>query len=311
MSGDFELNTAVSNPRDLAASDLSSYDAVYLGNPFCRLYEDNYLEDPKALGEGIARVRDLGLRPYVTTYAAPRNRDLDQIRRGLEAAARAGADAIEAHNLGVIRIARKEFPTLAVHAGGFANVYTDLGAEVLGEYGVRRITPNYELSLEEIAEIRDRAGVPVEILVHGKIPLGVSHYCFLLEHAEPAGVECPALCQQDFFLTKGDWAMKSVGKGILSGRDVCMLEHLPRLWAAGHRAFRVETISEGPAYRREIGRVYREAIRRAAEGGYGVAEGWWGPIRAHSAMGLCNGFYFGLSGRDYVGTASAAAGKPS
>ncbi|HEU5394826.1 MAG TPA: U32 family peptidase, partial [Candidatus Methylomirabilis sp.] len=104
----FELNTDISNRRDLQASDLTPYDALYLGNPYCRDYEANFLERVDELAEAIRRVKGEGRRAYVTTYAAPRNSFLDQIRRVLEAAEREGADAVEVHNLGVLRICRTE-----------------------------------------------------------------------------------------------------------------------------------------------------------------------------------------------------------
>ena len=182
----------------------------------------------------------------MTTYAAPRNDFLPKVRKMLEASAAAGAEAVEVHNLGILKIAHDEFPELPVHVGGFANVYTAAGAEVLRGFGAVRFTPNYELSLDEINEITTACGAPMELLVHGKMPLGISDYCFLLDYEEKWGVKCPDLCQKELFLKQGDWAMKSVGKGILSGKDVCMLEHLPRLLAEGHRHFRIETVSESP-----------------------------------------------------------------
>ncbi|MBI3087039.1 MAG: U32 family peptidase, partial [candidate division NC10 bacterium] len=99
------------------------------------------------------------------------------------------------------------------------------------------------------------------------------------------------------------------GKGILSGKDVCMLEHLPLLLADGHRHFRIETVSETPAYRREVGAVYREALRRAAEEPFRQEERWWDMVRAHARIGVCNGFYFGKSGMDYAGIRPDAAGS--
>ncbi|HEV8663937.1 MAG TPA: peptidase U32 family protein [Candidatus Methylomirabilis sp.] len=296
----FELNTDISNRRDLQSSDLTPYDALYLGNPYCRDYEANFLERVDELAEAIRQVKGAGRRAYVTTYAAPRNSFLDQIRRVLEVAEREGADAVEAHNLGVLRICRTECPGLPVFVGGFANVYTDVGARVLLDSGARRLTPNYELSLEEIGLLARNTGAEVELLVHGKMPLGISDYCFLLEYEKAWGIPCPSLCQQDLYLRQGDWAMKSVGKGVLSGRDVCMLEHLPALWAAGYRTFRLTALSERPAYRAEVGAVYRAALTGAAAGGGAFPEAWWEVIRRHSRIGLCNGFYFGQSGQAYV-----------
>ena len=303
--GVVELSTTVSNLRHLRASDLAPYDAVYLGNVYCRLYEGNLLERPAELREAIRLVRARGKRPRLTTYAAARNDTLPAIRSALEVAAAEGADAVEVHALGLLTLARDEFPGLRLHVGNFANVYTDAAVEALAPFGVARITPSHELTLAELDALAEAGGVPLEIPVHGKLPLGVSDSCVLLDHAAAWGVACPDLCQREVFLRKeADWALKSVGKGILSGRDVCLLEHLPRLLAAGHRHFRIEAVSESPAYRREVGTVYREALERALAGDGRVEARWWETLRRHARVGLCNGFYFGHSGMEYLGPAA-------
>ncbi|HYL79290.1 MAG TPA: peptidase U32 family protein [Candidatus Acidoferrum sp.] len=303
----YELNTSIANLRDLRASDLRSYDGVYLGDIYCRVYEANFLEHLDDLREGLRLVADQGKRAYLTTYAAPRNDFLPKVRKALETAAKAGAQAVEVHNLGILKMAHDEFPDLPLHVGGFANIYTDAGVEVLRGFGAVRFTPNYELSLDEIQEIASACRAPMELLIHGKMPLGISDYCFLLDYEQKWGVKCPDLCQKELFLKQGTWAMKTVGKGILSGKDVCMLEHLPRLLADGHRHFRIETVSETPAYRSEVAAVYRRALDRAAEGIGELDEGWWEALHAHAHIGLCNGFYFGKSGMDYTGFRPEAA----
>lgn len=305
----YELNTTIANLRDLRASDLSDYDAIYLGDIYCRIYEGNFLERAADLKEGLQILHDQGKRAYVTTYAAPRNDFLPKVRKMLEAAASAGADAVEVHNLGVLRIAHQEFPEMPLHVGGFANVYTAAGVEVLGQHGAVRFTPNYELSLDEINEVATDSGLPMELLLHGKMPLGISDYCFLLEYEEKWGVKCPDLCQKELFLKQGDWAMKSLGKGILSGKDVCMLEHLPRLLGEGHRDFRIETVSESAEYRRDVAAVYRAALDRALDGDVALDDKWSEVLLRHARIGLCNGFYFGRSGMDYAGIRPEAMGS--
>ena len=309
MTRSFELTTTIANLRDLRASDLRDYDGVYLGDTYCRLYEANFLEQLGDLKEGLRILQGQGKRAYVTTYAAPRNDFLPKVRKMLEVSAAAGAEAVEVHNLGILRIAHEEFPELPVHVGGFANIYTAAGAEVLRGFGAVRFTPNYELSLDEIHEITTTCGAPLELLLHGKMPLGVSDYCFLLDYEEKWGVKCPDLCQKELFLKQGDWAMKSLGKGVLSGKDVCMLEHLPRLLAEGHRHFRIETVSESPEYRREVAAVYHAALERVIGGDGNVDEGSWETLRRHARIGLCNGFYFGRSGMDYQGLRPEALGS--
>jgi putative protease len=305
VQGPFELNTSLSNRTDLEVSDLSSYDAVYIGNSFCRIYEDNFLERLDDLRQAIRYVKGLGKRVYVCTYAVPRNVDVPQVRKVLEVAASEGVDAVEAHNLGIVRMAHREFPMLRLHVGGFANVYTDLTALVLKGYTVWRLTPNYELSLDEIDSLRERSGLEIELLLHGKIPLGVSHECFLLAHQEAAGIRCPQICQKDWFLRgPSGMVLKSVGKWVTSGTDMCMLEHLPMLLTRGYRIFRLETISETPTYRARIGRVYREALTTtldgAQDGFLNSQREWLKVIHGLSPNGLSNGYYFGRTGREYV-----------
>ena len=298
----FELNTTISNLRSLRETDLSAYDAVYLGNIYCRTFQENFLERLDDLREGIAHVKDRGLRAYVATYAAPRNDALPKVQKVLETAARAGADAIEVHNMGVLLMVHEQFPSLPVHVGGFANVYTDAGAAVLKEHGAVRFTPNYEISLDEVKSIADSVSLPAEILVHGKMPLGVSDSCFLLEYESKWAEKCPTVCQEDLFLRQGDWAIRPVGKGVLSGKDVCMLEHLPALVGAGYTMFRIEAAYETPAYRFNLAKIYRAAIERATQGDDTVDELAWHTVRQHTAVGLCNGFYFGRTGGEYVGS---------
>ena len=80
-----------------------------------------------------------------------------------------------------------------------------------------------------------------------------------------------------------------------------MIEHLPALMDAGHRVFRIEAAYETPAYRLQIARVYRAALERALAGDGTMDESAWNVIREHTAVGLCNGFYFGRTGSEYVG----------
>lgn len=310
-----ELLTTASSPRDLDVAGLSPYDSVCLGNPYCRRAEGNYAEDLALLSGAVATLHAAGKKAYVTSPAAPRGRDMAHVEALIDAAAAAGADALEIHNLGVLRVLREKGIPLPAHMGAYANVYTHLAAEVMRGYGAVRVRPNAEVSLAEMEIIARDAGVEVEILAHGKIPLGVTERCFLLDEPEETDPRCPSACEEEHWMTsrrpsgKGDrpvanpWVLKNVGKGILSGRDMCVIEHLPGFLAGGFRIFRVEGLYETPAYRSEVGAVYREALSLARKGGvYAVGDAWAGTLRRHSRNGFCNGYYFGRSGQSYSGT---------
>ncbi|MBE0569202.1 MAG: U32 family peptidase [Deltaproteobacteria bacterium] len=300
---DFELIVSLASPLELEGTDLSPYDAVCLGSPYCRRVEGNYAEALGSLGDAISRLHASGRKAYVTTPAAPREADLPHVGRLIDAAAAAGADALEVHSLGVLRMLREKGRPLPAHMGAYSNVYTHLAAGVMRDSGATRVRPNAEVSLEEMAVIAREASVEIELLVHGKIPLGVTDHCFLLTEPEDSDPKCPAACREEHWLTTPRWGLKTVGKGVLSGRDMCMLEHLPLLVRDGFRIFRVEGLYETAAYRSEIGAVYREALALAFAGrGYALSGGWASAVRRHAKRNLCNGYYFGTSGRKYVGT---------
>lgn len=300
---DFELIVSLASPRELEGTDLSPYDAVCLGSPYCRRVEGNYAEALGPLGDAVSSLRASGKKVYVTTPAAPRETDLPHVERLIDAAAAAGADALEVHSLGVLRMLREKGRPLPAHMGAYANVYTRLAAAVMRDSGAVRVRPNAEVALDEMGVIAREASVEIELLVHGKIPLGVTDRCFFLSGPEESDPACPAACREEHWLKTSQWALKIVGKGVLSGRDMCMLEHLPRLARDGFRIFRVEGLYETAAYRSEIGSSYREALALAFSGGeYAIEDRWAQAARRHAKRNLCNGYYFGTSGRKYVGT---------
>ncbi len=306
-----ELVLTVSSPQELSGTEVRPYDAVCLGNPYCPRVAGNYAADFAALREAVSALHAAGKKAYVTSPAAPRGRDLPRVGALIDSAAAAGADALEVHNMGVLRILRGKGNPLPAHMGAFANVYTHLAARVMRDYGAVRVRPNAEVSLDEMRTIAADGGVEVEILVHGKIPLGVNEACSLLFAPEGEDPNCPAACGEEHWLSAGrggrgheeEWVLKTVGKGILSGKDMCMIEHLPALLEGGFGIFRIEGLYESPAYRSEIGAVYREALEAASSpGSYAVRPGWAEAIRRHGRHGLCNGYYFGKTGRLYVGS---------
>lgn len=287
-----ELSTNISNLRELKKTDLRYYDAVYLGNNLCLDYEDNFLQKTDDIQKGVEYLKKLGKKAFITTLAVPRNRDLDSVRKTLNAALKAGIDAVEVHNMGTLRIADKLVPGIPKHVGILANIYTSFSSEKLKEYGVTRITPNPEVTLDEIKVILDKSKVEVSFLLHGKIPLGVTDSCFLLD--KNAG-KCPDVCKETFWLKSNQWVIKNVGKGIYSGKDLCMLEHLDLLLKTGLKYFKVESLYENPGYRSKVGEAYKSTFLSGSLNGKLLNE-----ILMLSEHGICNGYYFAKSGRYYV-----------
>jgi putative protease len=244
-------------------------------------------------------LRREGKKIYITTPTAPRGNELEKVEEIFQIARDIEVDGMEFHNLGILYKASRELGEIPAQAGVFANIYTQVAASMLKEYGVVRVRPNVEVSLEEMEIIEKESPVAVSLTLHGKIPLGIVADCFLLEEGKK-GEDCPEACLNPAWLKARDWTIKHVGKGIYSGLDLCLVEHLDRIIAKGFRYFRVESGYETGAYRNEVGKVYREGLERALSGTFSTTDEWRGVLKKNARLGFCNGYLFGRSGRVYI-----------
>lgn len=298
----FELSTNISNLSQLRRADWSPYDAVYLGDFSCPQYPANFSSHPKDLREGVETVKAAGKKCYLRLYAVPSNHDLPWVRGVIEEAMALPFDALEVHNMGLLRVLKDMGAALPVHLGVFGNLYTHETAKVLKDFGVTRVYPNPELSLKEIVYIKENAGVEVLVPVHGKMPLVISETCFIVEHSDKEPDDCGFLCAKEYWLHREDWTLKDIGRMTLSGKDLCMVEHVDRLVAMGLDTFFVQSMGEDPEYVGTVGRIYREALGRAFAGErLEDTAPWVDELRPLARMGLCNGYYFEGAGQKYVG----------
>lgn len=311
----FELSTDVGNLKELREGDFSAYDALYLGDFSCPDYPNNFSSHAELLEAGLAHVQANGQKAYLRLYAVPGNDDLPWVAEHIDTALALPFDAIEVHNLGVLRMLRERGCTAPIHLGVFGNLYTHETAKVLKDYGVTRVYPNPELSLDEVRYIAEHAEVEVLVPVHGKIPLVISETCFILEHSEEGADgacgdgSCAYQCTQEHWLKRGrgdgsraDWSLKDTGRMTLSGKDLCMVEHGAKLAGMGLRHFYVHNKGEAAGYAAAVGQIYRNALTRAFAG---QEPDDFAPaldtLAGLAREGLCNGYYFEGAGQRYIG----------
>lgn len=294
-----ELSTDLFDLEQVKETDLSPYDSFYLGNPYCLLHKGNLLVSPDDVSAAAEILRREGKKIYLTTPTAPRGEELEKVGMIFQIARETGVDGVEFHNLGLLYKASRELPEIPAEAGVFANIYTQVAASLLNEYGVVRVRPNVEVGLDEMETIERQSPVDVSVTLHGKIPLGIVADCYLLDE-EIKRDDCPEACLTPAWLKARDWTIKHVGRGIYSGLDLCLLEHLDRVLGRGFRSFRIESGYETGAYRSEVGMVYRRGLERALAGDYSVDDDWRRILEKHSRLGFCNGYLFGRAGRTYV-----------
>jgi len=86
------------------------------------------------------------------------------------------------------------------------------------------------------------------------------------------------------------------GTFFINTKDLCMIEHVPKLIEANIDAFKIEGRMRGPAYIEEVVSCYREAIDAYYNGTYDeTAVGMWlKRLKKVYNRGFSTGFYFGM-----------------
>lgn len=306
MKRSVELVASIPNKKVFDGVDFDAFDGAYLGQPYCLKYQGNFLVNPDDLKIAIGVLHGQGKKAYLTTPAVPKGKELPAIVKTIKVAAGAGIDAVEAHDVGVFRRLRNDFPSVKVHVGNFANVYNENSAALYGRLGASRIVPSHELTGEELALIAKVEGVEFERPVHGPLPLGMAYACLLRRTGDGDELgPCRQQCAREHFMELDGWRMRSVGTSLLMGEDYSLIEHIGGLLDMGLAALRLETYFDPADKINALGKVYRQALVGALAGREGDPAQLAG-VRAVSTAGLCNGWHFGRSGREYVGAGEAS-----
>jgi len=250
----------------------------------------------------VFEVKARGLKAYLAVNSTVNEDMLGDVSDIVSASAKAGVDAVIAWDPAVILKARKA--GLRVHISTQANVTNHEAAEFYRILGAERIVLSRELYLDEISKIIRQTEVEIETFVHGAMCMAVSGRCHLSAHilgkSGNCG-ECTQPCRWKWQLHgENGIVAESLGKYLLSAKDICMIEHIPELFQAGIDSFKVEGRLRDPAYLEAVSRCYRAAIDACEEGNFPSekVETWKHELASVYNRGFSTGFYFGTPGLD-------------
>ena len=151
-----------------------------------------------------------------------------------------GADGLIIQDPGLLEMDLPPIPLIAS-----TQMHNDSPEKIrfLEEVGFKRVILARELSLEEIAAIRQKTRVELECFVHGALCVSYSGQCYMSQavtgRSGNRGV-CAQPCRSRYTLT--DSAGKSIlsDKFLLSLKDLNLMNEIPDLIAAGITSFKIE-----------------------------------------------------------------------
>ena len=294
-----ELLAPAGGIEQLRAAVRFGADAVYLASDRfgMRARAANFaLEDIPAAVE-IAHAA--GVKVHVTANILMEQGDLAALPDYFRALDAAGVDAFIIGDLGAAAIARRVAPRVALHVSTQASVANSEAARVWYSLGASRVVCAREMSLDDIARMREDmpADMEVEAFAHGAMCMAVSGRCLISSYlAGRSGNRghCTQPCRWSYTLEEekrpGEhFPIEEDGRGtfIMNAKDMNMLAHLDALRAAGVDSIKIEGRNKKAFYVASVVNAYRQVLDGAPAADF-AAE-----LEAVSHRPYGTGFFFG------------------
>ncbi len=262
-AGDFEcLNSAVKFGAD----------AVFLAGKNFGMRTASANFDNESLKKACDFAHENNVKVHLACNTLPRVYETDELPEFLKFAQDAGVDAFIVADVGVMELAKKCAPNVALHVSTQAGVTNHLTANTLYNLGASRVVLARELSLDEIATLRAKTPQELEIetFVHGAMCVSFSGRCLISSYMTGRDAnrgDCAQPCRWKYHLFEENregqyFPVEENGQGtfLYNSRDLCMIEHIPELVKAGISSFKIEGRAKSSYYTAVITNAYRHAV---------------------------------------------------
>lgn len=266
-----ELLAPAGNMAALHAAVVGGADAVYLGlETFnARRGADNFTLETLREACDFAHLRGVSVYVTMNTIILP-----DEVGEALECvrqAYRAGADGFIVQDIGLAAEISRTLPEASLHLSTQMNTHNLAGVRAAARLGAERITLAREVSLDEIALLCAAAaeeGMEVEVFAHGALCVCYSGQCFMSSMIGGRSANrgmCAQACRLPYELQNKalQKSLPSPGDHLLSPQDLCTVDRVDDLVAAGVASLKIEGRMKSPEYVFAVTSVYRKALDAA------------------------------------------------
>lgn len=175
-------------------------DAVYAGQPRYSLrVRENEFSKEEVLASGIEEAHAAGKLFFLASNIAPHNSKLKTYIQDLEPIIAMRPDALIMSDPGLIMMVREKWPQQTIHLSVQSNVVNYAAVRFWQSIGLKRIILSRELSLKEVAEIREQCpDIELETFVHGALCIAYSGRCLLsgyMSHRDSNQGACTNSCR--------------------------------------------------------------------------------------------------------------------
>ncbi len=304
-----ELLSPAGNMEKMKTALLYGADAVYLaGKQFgMRSAADNFTVEE--LYEAVKYTHERGKKLYLTVNTLPRWNEYGMLHDYLEAIKDAGIDAYIVADPGVIMAIREVMPEAEIHMSTQAGVVSHQSCMFWYNMGVKRAVLARELSFDDIINIRSKipADMELECFIHGSMCVSFSGRCLLSENLIGRDANrgmCAQPCRWDYKMYEISELKRPEmrfpvyeeqnGTFIMGSKDMCMIEHVPKLVESGITSFKIEGRMKSAYYAAVTTNAYRIAIDSYLRDGenYKYDPALLRELESVSHREYCTGYFF-------------------
>ena len=277
-----EIMAPAGNFECLTAAIQAGADSVYFGidRLNMRSHSANNFQ-AEDLDEIVRLCSGAGVKTYLTLNITLYDNDLEDMRKALDAAMKAGVSAVIASDMAAIAYARSI--GLEVHISTQLSISN---VEALRFYAAFAdvIVLARELNLSQVREISeaiDRENicgpsgkkVRIEMFAHGALCMAVSGKCYLSLHEYGASANrgsCYQICRRGYEVTDLETGNSLLvdNKYIMSPKDLCTIEFMDKIIDAGVTVFKIEGRARPAEYVKKVVSCYRKAADAVCAGEY-------------------------------------------
>lgn len=300
-----ELLSPAGNFEKMRAALLYGADAVYLaGTRFgMRSAADNFTDEE--LSQAVEYAHERGKKVYLTMNTLPHEEEYPAIRDFLDRIREFGIDAMIVADLGVMATIRERIPSMEIHISTQAGIVSSASAKAFAALGAKRLVLARELTLEQIRAIRQELPEEVELetFIHGSMCVSFSGRCMLSQNLTGRDANrgaCTQPCRWTYTVVEEKRPQEpypieqnDLGTFIMSSKDMCTVEILPKLIEAGIDSFKIEGRMKSAYYTAVVTNAYRmamDAYIRDPEG-YRFDPALQRELESVSHREYCTGYY--------------------
>lgn len=306
MARPMELLAPAGGMEQLECAVHFGADAVYLaGKRFgMRRRASNF--DDAGIASAVKFAHEHGVKVFVTANTLMKDGDVAALPDFFAMLQNAGVDAAIVSDMGALSICKRTAPKLELHLSTQASCMNAEAAKAYYDLGVSRVVVAREMSLSDIARMRQSIpdDLEIEAFVHGAMCMAYSGRCLMSDYmVSPSrganNGHCAQPCRWKYTVVEEtrpgepfSVIEEDGGSFIMSSTDMNMLSHVRELSEAGVDSIKIEGRAKGAYYVASAVNAYRHVLDGEP------ADAWQAELETTSHRPYSTGFYFGTPGQN-------------